>query len=78
MLSYLGLAPAMIAVLVLVSIWDGIWKAIGLWKSGTQKQLGWFICIFLFNTVGLLPIIYLLFFQRKSERKGKRARRKRK
>jgi hypothetical protein len=44
-----------------------IWKAIALWKAGTHKQLPRFICILIFNTMGILPIIYLAFFQRKSE-----------
>ncbi|MFZ1970929.1 MAG: DUF5652 family protein [Candidatus Nanoarchaeia archaeon] len=74
MLSGLGLSAAAIAIFVVLMIWEAIWKGIGLWKSGTQKQLGWFVCIFIFNTLGILPIIYLLFFQKKSERRQPRRR----
>lgn len=78
MASYFSnLTPGMILVFVLVALWDGIWKAIGLWKSGNHKQLGWFIIILLFNTLGILPIIYLLFFQKKRAIVEKKARRKR-
>jgi hypothetical protein len=75
--TLMGLAPGMILLFVLVALWDGIWKAIGLWKSGNHKQLGWFIFILLFNTLGILPIIYLLFFQKKRIAViGKKSRRK--
>ena len=39
-------------------------KAIGMWKSARNKQLAWFICIAVFNTVGILPIIYLALCQK--------------
>jgi methionyl-tRNA synthetase len=51
-----------------VIIWDAVWKGIGLWKSGYNRQLGWFIAIFIVNSMGILPIIYLAFFQRGQRR----------
>ena len=56
-----------IAVLILLSIWDMVWKGIGMWKSARQNQLGWFICIFIFNTIGILPMVYLFYFQKKKK-----------
>ncbi|MCL5730159.1 MAG: DUF5652 family protein [Candidatus Pacearchaeota archaeon] len=68
-----SLAPAVIFIFVLACVWDSVWKAIGLWKSGRNKQVAWFVCIFIFNTLGILPIIYLLFFQKhRSERRVNR------
>jgi predicted permease len=55
-----------IAVIVMLAIWDGVWKLIALWKSARNDQLGWFICLAIFNTVGILPILYILCFQRKA------------
>ena len=46
-------------------IWELIWKGIALWKTARSKQVTWYIAILVFNTVGLLPIIYLLFFKKK-------------
>ncbi|MFH1211854.1 MAG: DUF5652 family protein [Candidatus Woesearchaeota archaeon] len=57
------------AALIPLMIWEAIWKGIALWKAGRNNQLGWYICIFIFNTIGILPILYLLFFQKKN--KGK-------
>ena len=31
-----------------------------MYKAGKQKEIWRFVCIFIFNTFGLLPIIYLL------------------
>jgi hypothetical protein len=50
-------------------IWEGVWKSIAMWKSARHNQLFWFVAAAIFNTVGILPIIYILFFQK--NRKGK-------
>ncbi len=56
----------LLSLLIFVSIiWEGVWKGIALWKAGKNNQLTWFIVIFIFNTLGILPIIYLKFFQKK-------------
>jgi len=47
-----------------VLIWILVWKSIGAWKSARNNQLYWFVSFFIFNTVGILPIIYLNWFQR--------------
>jgi len=52
-------------------VWEGVWKAIALWKSARRNQLVWYVCILIFNTLGILPIIYLIFFQAEKESKKK-------
>ena len=47
-------------ILIAIIIFDAVLKGIALWKSGRRNQLGWFICLFILNTCGVLPIIYLL------------------
>jgi len=49
-------------------IWEMVWKGIGLWRAGRNNQVCWFVFIFILNTLGILPIIYLLFFQRKPKK----------
>lgn len=61
----LAMGAGMIALFVVLMIWTAIWKAIALWKSGRNNQLAWFIVLFIVNTVGILEIVYLLFFQKK-------------
>ncbi len=52
------------AVLILIAIWDGVWKLIALWKSARNNQLAWYVCLAIFNTAGILPILYILCFQK--------------
>lgn len=55
---------AFIVVVILLAIWDAVWKLIAMWKSARHDQLAWFICLAIFNTVGILPILYILLFQK--------------
>lgn len=57
----------LIHFLIILAIWDMVWKFIALWKSARNNQLGWFVCIAIFNTVGILPIIYILTHRKKTE-----------
>jgi hypothetical protein len=54
-----------VLLLVLLAVWDGVWKVIAMWKSARNNQLAWFICLAIFNTAGILPIIYILAFQKR-------------
>jgi hypothetical protein len=58
-------------------VWELIWKAIALWKCGRNNQPVWFVFILVLNTFGILPIIYLLWFQKKEKAVRKKAKRKR-
>lgn len=60
------LETAMLYWIIPLSIWELIWKGIALWKAGKSNQLLWFVAILLLNTVGILPIVYLIFFQKKN------------
>ena len=53
-----------VTVIVLLAIWDGVWRTIAMWKSARHNQLAWFICLAIFNTAGILPILYILCFQK--------------
>ncbi|MFA6017113.1 MAG: DUF5652 family protein [Patescibacteria group bacterium] len=52
-------------VFVIIAIWELIWKGLALWKSSQNKQRNWYVAILIINTIGILPIIYLKFFQKK-------------
>jgi len=59
------LGPVVVTLLFLLIVWESVWKAIALWRAGGNHHLAWFICIFIFNTVGILPIIYIFGFSKK-------------
>ena len=62
------------AGLLLLILWELVWKSIALWKTGRNNQLAWFVCILILNTAGILPIVYLLFFQPKAKKVAKKKR----
>ena len=55
-------------------IWEAVWKLMAMWKAANKGSVAWFIALAIFNTVGILPILYIYFF---SERKQKTSRKKR-
>jgi hypothetical protein len=57
--------PWFIIIIIILAIWDSVWKFIALWKAGRNNHLAWFICIAIFNTLGILPIIYILMHRKK-------------
>jgi hypothetical protein len=64
MFNYSDPLPFIIFPLLII---DAILKGISLWKAGRNNQKNWFIALFLLNTAGILPTIYLLKFQKKSK-----------
>lgn len=45
-------------------IWETVWKGIALYKSAQSKDKYWFVAFLLLNTLGILPLIYLFFFNK--------------
>lgn len=52
--------PSLAILLVVLAVWELIWKGLALWRAARQNQSGWYLAILILNTVGILPIIYLL------------------
>ncbi len=65
---YNALPWNILLLLIVIAIWETVWKAIGLWKSAKHNQLAWFVVLVIFNTAGILPLIYLAFFQKKAKK----------
>lgn len=56
----------LILVIVIFALFDSVMKLIALWKSARNNHLVWFICLAIFNTVGILPIVYLILNKNKA------------
>lgn len=54
-----------IPVLIIASIWSSVWKIIAMWKSARNNHIVWFIAIAVINSLGILPIIYILLNRKK-------------
>ncbi len=52
-------------VLVPLIVWSGFWKGLALWRAARLKQVGWYVALFIINTVGIFEIIYLVATRRK-------------
>ena len=44
---------------VVLILWSLFWKGLALWHAGRRGQSWWFVILLIFNTVGILEIIYL-------------------
>ena len=58
--------PIHTAIFIALLVWGLAWKGIALWRSGRNNHLGWFIAVFLVNTLGILEIVYIFVFGRRS------------
>lgn len=47
-------------VLLFLVLWEIVFKGIALWRSARLGNKVWFVAILLLNTLGILPIIYIL------------------
>jgi len=52
-------------VILLLVLWTLPWKGVALWKAAGNKQLVWFVCILILNTLAILEIIYIFGFSKK-------------
>lgn len=54
-------------ILYLLIAWSIIWKGTALWHAARNRQLVWYVALLIVNTVGLLEIVYLIFFRKKGQ-----------
>lgn len=52
-------------------LWSLFWKGWALWKAAGKKHLLWFIGILVFNTLGVLEILYIFWLNRWDIDKGR-------
>jgi hypothetical protein len=55
-----NLSNEQLVLIAAIVVWDIAWKGFALWKAARNKRKGWFIVLLLVNSIGVLPIIYLL------------------
>lgn len=54
-------------ILILIIFWTIPWKGWALWKSARLNDKGWFIALLVFNTLGILEILYLFIISKKKK-----------
>jgi len=60
----ISIGPTLIGIMLIIFIWSAIWKGLALWKSARSNHMVWFIILLLFNTLGLLEILYIFVFSK--------------
>ena len=58
-----GLMLALLPLLVIVALWTLVIKGYALWHAARNGQKGWFIVLLVVNTLGILEIVYLIWFR---------------
>jgi hypothetical protein len=53
------------AFIIILAVWSAVWKAFALYRAGANRSPGWFVCLLIFNTLGILEILYLFVFSKK-------------
>jgi len=54
-------------IFYLVIAWALAWKGTALWHAARNRQLAWYIALLIVNTVGILEIVYLVYFRKKGQ-----------
>jgi len=52
---------------ILLAAWTLSWKGWALWRAARNEQKIWFVCLLVINLLGILAIVYLLFFQKEGK-----------
>lgn len=58
-------------------IWTLAWKGRGLWRAAQNRQPVWFIIMFLVQSLGIIPIVYLALLQKAPKKPRKKSKKRR-
>ena len=64
--EYWSIFPIMGLLLLSLFLLDLVLRAVALWRAARANQLIWFIALLVFNTMSILPIVYLVFFAKEA------------
>lgn len=59
--------PGLFAFIITLVIWSTIWKAFALYRAGANQSKPWFVVLFFLNTAGILEILYLFVFSKRTK-----------
>ena len=58
-----GFMLAFLPFLIVIAIWSLVLKGFALWHAARGSQKWWFVAMLVINSVGILEIIYLIWFR---------------
>jgi len=54
-------------IIILAAAWTIPWKGVALWRAARNQSIAWFVILLIVNTFGILEIIYIFAFSKKTE-----------
>lgn len=63
----ISLSQEQLIALLLLATWTIIWKAFALWRAARNNSKVWFGVFMVFNTVGLLEILYIFLLSKNKD-----------
>ena len=67
LVHFWGVGQEITTLVFILILWTIPWKGVALWKAGRNRQKCWFIALFLINTLAILEILYLIFWQKRGD-----------
>jgi len=61
-----GFLLALAPFILVIALWTITLKGFALWYAARGSQKWWFIALLVINTIGILEIVYLIWFRPKS------------
>lgn len=62
-----GIVFVFLPLIILVVLWTIVLKGFALWFSAQAGQRNWFIALLVLNTLGILELVYLIWYRPKKE-----------
>ncbi|MFM6974906.1 MAG: DUF5652 family protein, partial [Agromyces sp.] len=50
--GHYGPTGGFLAFIIILGLWSVVWKGFALYRAGQQNQSGWFVAMFILNTLG--------------------------
>jgi len=66
-----------VLILMVIIVWELVWKLLAMWKAAKRNSPIWFVILAIFNTVGILPILYIYLFSKIGKKSASRQSRRR-
>jgi len=66
-----GISDIFVPFIFVALVWTIVLKGYALWNAARGNQKKWFIAILIVNTLGILEIVYLIWFRPKTNTPSK-------
>ncbi len=76
--TLMGMGAFAAIIILIIAVWSIAWKGVALWIAAKEEKKWWFVPILVFNTAGILEIIFIFLFSERGREYVAHIKRKRK